>query len=219
MMAKRFRNILMASAVAVGGLAGGVNAATVGFANISGGDTIGDSLSGYFSLDVTDAGMNTVLITLMSAVNVGMTYFIGSVYIDDADNVLSGEATALSPLNSIGNVAFAHDRKTKNFPQGNMIGFDGTDSYSAANGSGNAQAVQPGETLGFVFGGSLVDVLAAFDEGTLRFGLHVQGIGQGSDSFVSDIPTPPAPVPLPAAGFLLLGAVGGLSFLRSRKAA
>ena len=195
-------------------------AATFGFDNIAGGDTIGDALNSYFSLTVTDQGSSTVLLSIASAVN-GGAYFIGGIFIDDAVVPLLSSL----PLNdTVHDAAVAYTRTTKkgandpkNFPQGNLLtpAFVSTATYLSDNGAGNAKAVQPNEVVAFLFGGSYASIIAGLTSGDLRLGLHVQGIGSGSDSFISGDPV--STVPLPAGMPLLIGALGGLAALRLRR--
>jgi hypothetical protein len=84
--------------------------------------------------------------------------------------------------------------------------------------------VNPGEWLTIIWnlvaGTSFSDVIAALNlggdqAGSLRVGIHVQGFSNGgSESFVNSTP---APVPVPAAGLLLAGALGALALSRRRK--
>ncbi len=206
---------LLGAAVVAGCVASGASAATVGFENIAGGDTVGDSLAGQFSLNIETFSLTQVLVEVISAVNTGASYFIGGIYVDDSADVLGGEETAFSAAQSSPGNLFEYD--LKNFPQGNSIGFTETASYIRQTGGGictaNAFGIQPGEYAGFLFDGSLDDVLAALGDGSLAFGLHVQSIGDvGSDSYVT-----PSQVPVPAAGVLLLAALGAFGLFRSRR--
>ena len=209
------RKFALALVVATGAFASASAAATYNFGNIAGGDTVGDALAANFTLEVTDLGGNQVMFEVESATLIG-TYFIGAIFIDDSANVLGGESTAYSDANSVGDVNYLYDSKPKNFPQGNTIGFDTTASYNAQNGNGNSHAVQPGESAAFIFTGNYNDMIAALDDGSLSFGIHVQGIGRGSDSFVAMPNNPPPGIPLPAGGFLLLSALVGLGVARKR---
>ena len=218
---------LFGAAVCLAISAQGDSAATFGFNNISGGDTFGDALVGNFSLELDVGSPTEVIVKILSAANPGATYFIGQIFVDDdPSNVLTGEATAFSTANSTGYVNL-EDNGTANMPQGNVVGFDTTQAYVRATGgqanSGNVAGVQQGEVAWFKFGGIYADVLAALNAGTLRFGLHVQGIDDGtpdgkSDAFVTAAVPPPPAVPVPASAPLLVAGVGALLALRRRKA-
>jgi hypothetical protein len=68
--------------------------------------------------------------------------------------------------------------------------------------------------LNFNAGFDFTDFLAALESGDFRIGLHVRSLAGGaSDAFVNL----PSSVPVPAAGFLLIGALGGLAALRRRR--
>lgn len=69
-------------------------------------------------------------------------------------------------------------------------------------------------SLNLLSGRTFADVLDALTSGALRIGLHVQQIGSGSDSFVSN---PVSAVPVPAALPLFGSALAGLALLRYRR--
>jgi hypothetical protein len=72
------------------------------------------------------------------------------------------------------------------------------------------------EFLGVRFFGSYATVLSALRDSSLRVGVKAQDfVGPGSESLVNR----PAPIPLPAAGWLLLAGIGGLAASRRMKKA
>lgn len=192
-------------------------AASFGFNNITGGDTFGDTLAGGFTMDVTDAGSNNVLFKIFNNTGTSVANFISDVYFDDATPTLLSNPTLNSSFNT-GNVSFT--QKSPNpgtLPQGNNLTptFTETFGFGNATGDGNALAVQNTEALGIRFAGDFNNIIAALNNGTLRVGLHVQGIGTGnkSDSFVSGPPSTAIPTPA-----LLPGVIGvGLGLLRKRQ--
>lgn len=86
-------------------------------------------------------------------------------------------------------------------------------------GDGNANAIQINDLLilGLTFnsGFDFADLLGDIEDGDFRIGLHVRSLQNGqSDSFVST-----AAIPLPAAGWALLMALGGLGLAARRRRA
>lgn len=184
-------------------------AASFGFNNITGGDNFGDGLATGFSMDVTDAGSGNVLFKIFN--NTGVANFIGQVYFDDS-GFLSGPTPNQS---NVGVVNFASGGN--NLPQGANLNpnFVADFGFDRGNGAGNADGVQTGEALGIQFTGNFTNIINAINAGTLRVGLHVQGIGTAdkSDSFVSGPPSTAIPTPA-----LLPGVIGvGLGLLRKRQ--
>jgi len=106
-----------------------------------------------------------------------------------------------------------------NLPGGNPIAFTTSPGLIAsADNPKPHRGINPGEWLGIVFALQAAvdfsDVLAQLASGQLRIGMHVQSFASGgSESFVN---TPYAPVPLPAAGWLMLSALAPLWMLRRR---
>lgn len=192
-------------------------AASFGFNNITGGDNFGDGLATGFSMDVTDAGSGNVLFKIFNNTGSGVANFISDVYFDDANPTLLSSPTLNSSFN-IGNVSFTQKSPTPGtLPQGNNLTPQFTESFGFGNatGDGNAAGVQTGEALGIQFTGNFTNIINAINAGTLRVGLHVQGIGTDgkSDSFVSGPPSTAIPTPA-----LLPGVIGvGLGLLRKRQ--
>ncbi|MDX2254081.1 MAG: hypothetical protein NW214_01050 [Pseudanabaenaceae cyanobacterium bins.39] len=195
------------------------NAATFTFNNIvpdNVGETIGDVIAPYLSMDVTASGSGTLFkFNLGNTAALGTApynfsnAFIRQVFIDGSPSLLG--IPTLNQAN-VGTVNFV-SALTGTFSQGNKIGFTYDYYFNRSNGSANGFAIQKNESLGVLFANANYNnVISAINSGALRVGYHVQGFGE-SDSYVNGIPTPPRPVPVP--GFLLgLVAAGGFGASR-----
>ncbi|WP_249200337.1 VPLPA-CTERM sorting domain-containing protein [Thetidibacter halocola] len=207
---------LVISAGATLGATQQASAVTFNFLNIPGADTVGDAYAGNFSLAVSNLGSGNVLIQIISAAAPSLGYFIRTIFVDDTNPTsFTSLPTANSNVgtNSVGTVNMTRS-SGGNLPQGNNVGFSTEFNFNRVNGSANVNAIQQGETGGFVFGGNFDAIVASLTSGDLRFGIHLQGLpNDKSDSYVTSVPQ----VPLPAAGFLMLGALGGLGFMARRR--
>lgn len=168
-----------------------------------------------FSATVSDLGGGQALLTFS---NSGPTpSIIADVYLDDDASVI----TSIASVQNGAGVEFAIGASPGNLPGGNNASpaFSATTGLTAdANaptGTGKNGA-DPGESFSLVLNltGSFADVEAAIDGGTLRFGIHGQGLGRtgGSESFVSGPGDPGGQVPEPGAA--LLFAAGALTIAR-----
>lgn len=191
------------------------HALSFGFQNIfpvtKASESSGDTIVNQFSLDVSNFGSNQVLFKLS---NSGSTQsFIGDFYFDDNGLLANPNLTAGLPQNS-GDVNFKVPNGKFNFPQGNKVSFNADFGFRADSPGSEKQGIDLGEMYAVVFDGSYNNVITALQNGNLRVGIHVQGIGGDggpSDSFVNN----PTPVPTPA---LLPGLIGmGVAALRKRK--
>lgn len=216
--AAKLKNLVVAGLIGAGVLLGAsqqAGAVTFPFENIPGADMAGDAYAGNFSLNVTDLGAGNVLFQIVSAAAPALNYFIRTIFVDDTSpSAFTTLPSANDQSHSVGTVNMTRsDGGT--LPQGNNVGFS-TEFNFNRDTPGNGNAIQQGETGGFVFGvaGSFASIISALTAGELRFGIHLQGLpGGASDSFVNSV----TPVPLPAAGILLIGALGGLGFAARRK--
>ncbi|NIY95193.1 VPLPA-CTERM sorting domain-containing protein [Salipiger sp. HF18] len=214
----RFRNLAIAGLLGAGVLLGGsqqASAVTFGFDNIAGGSTAGDAYASNFKLDVTDLGAGKVLFQIVSAAAPAMNYFISTIFVDNsAPSSFSDVPLSSDASTSVGNVAM--DRiGGGTLPQGTNVGFSSNFMFKR-DVPGTGSSIHQGETAGFIFDvvGDFASLIGALTSGELRFGLHLQGLSGGaSDSYVNSV----TPVPLPAAGILLIGALGGLGFASRRK--
>lgn len=169
------------------------------------------------SVDVLDLGSGNISFTFANSGPLASS--IADVYWDDRAGVLGTMGT----ITASSGVSFSQGAAPPNLPGGNSIGFSATASADS-NPPVQPNGVNPGEWLTIVWslisGATYADVIAALNlggsqSGSLRIGLHVQGFANGgSESFVNNTP---APVPVPAAGLLLLGALGGLAAMRGKK--
>lgn len=175
------------------------------------------------SVNVLDSGSGTVSFTFANAGPLASS--ITDVYWDDQAGLLG----TMGAISGSSGVSYSQYASPGNLPGGQSIGFSVSPSGASADsnsGPGGVMknGVNPGEWLTIVWsllsGATYADVLAALNlggdqPGSLRIGVHVQGFGNGgSESFVNGTP---APVPVPAAGILLIGALGGLAAMRGRK--
>lgn len=129
------------------------------------------------------------------------------IFFEDRAGVLGDSAGIAS---STGGVAFVRNDGA-NLPGGNNIGFL-VDSAFTATAPPSKNGLDPGESIVFLFTGSVYDsVVASIFSGDFRIGVHVQEIGFGAEdsaAFVTVIPEP---------GSALLGLLGTLLLLRRRR--
>ncbi len=209
---------LVKSLLAVAGVAAvsAVSAAPAwafSFGNIGGGDTPGDSYINSFRYTVAKQGSAVRFDIFNSGDDAAPNMFISKVFFDD-NGYLS--APSLYGTN-IGEVSFSGGPSNDLLPQG---GNDFTTDYAFSRnpGSGNGGAIQRPESFPVSFRGNYDNIIAALSDGTLKIGLHVQGLPNGqSDSYIStstaNTQDTPEPLTMLAAG----AAVGfGTMFKKQR---
>jgi hypothetical protein len=189
----RFRRLGGFLVAAFGAALAGSSAHAIGFTCISA-DGAGDPEcaigEAQFSASLSDAGPGQVRITFA---NSGPdASIIADVYIDDDASVF----TSIASVENGTGVQFSIDANPSDLPGGN----DATPIFSATSGlTADADApagtgkngADPGESFALLVnlaaGASFADVQAAFDAGSVRLGIHGQGLGASGDSesFVS----------------------------------
>ena len=195
------------------------------FDNIAGGDTVGDSLAQYLSMDVTSSGSGVLFQFNNGAGNTATTSFIRTVFIDAAPALLGGNSNITVNKDNVGTVLFTGGVDNQNLPQGNNLlpNFTTNYAFNRVQGGGNINAIQPAESLGVLFANvDFNNVISAINDGSLRVGYHLQGLpGGASDSYVNNPNTPTKPVPVPGLllGVMAAGALGGKRLLKSKKQA
>jgi hypothetical protein len=164
-----------------------------------------ENIASQLSADVTLSSGKV----LVKFINAGpLASFIGQIYIDDSNARLSNLTTLddTNPATSVG-VSFSSGASPSNLPSGNTaVPAFTTDLSASADNPAPQNGVHPGQMVGILFDGNLADVLGDIQTGALRFGLHVQGIGQtgNSDAYVS-LPEPTSlSLTLLSVGTLLL---------------
>ncbi|MEG4233212.1 PEP-CTERM sorting domain-containing protein [Microcoleus sp. Pol11C3] len=205
----KFQLNLVKSILAVAGVAtlsavSAAPASAFSFGNIAGGDTVGDAYVNDFSFDVTDGGLNNVFFKIANNNTSVPGIFIGSVYFDTGSNTNLLSAFGINTTGTSSTVAFK-DNGTANMPQSTNLTTPWSTDFSATKSGAGSNGVQTGEALGLSFTGNYNNVVSALNAGTLRLGLHVQGINGGSDTYASSISTSntqatPEPLTMLAAG-------------------
>ena len=215
----RFQKFGAALALATAVLLSGGAAHAIGFSCITGDNAtqcgIGEA---QFSATIADLGSGEVSITFANSGPVAS--FIAQVYIDDDAGAFASIASITNGLGT----NFISGGSPPNLPGGNTVvpAFSATLRAAADSPGTNKDGADPGESfalnLSLNGGISFAAVQAALDGGTIRLGIHGQGLGVGtglggSESFVNG--GGPA-VPEPSA--MLLFAVGALVVARGVRA-
>ena len=131
---------------------------------------------------------------------------IAQIYFDDA---APGSDLTFARLDQSTGVSFTWgDASPGDLPGGQTVGFHATDGFlTDADNPKPQNGVNPSEWLDIIFllgSVNIDDLLGRLDTGSLRVGVHVQSFTSGgSESFVNT----PTPVPLPAAGWMMLTAL------------
>jgi len=215
----RFQKLGAALALATAVFLSGGAAHGIGFSCITGTSVaqcgIGEA---QFSATLADLGAGKVSITFANSGLVAS--FIGQVYIDDA----AGAFASIASITNGAGTNFISGGSPPNLPGGNTVvpSFSAT-LMAAADKPGTGKAgADPGESfaLNLSLNGGVVfaDVQAALDAGTIRLGIHGQGLGVGtglggSESFVNG-----GGSAIPEPGAMLLFAVGTLVVARGVRA-
>jgi hypothetical protein len=209
------------------------------FKNISNNSGVSNTLGGQFTVEVIGKGDPNL--TLYPAVTltdtqvlfvfknaVGTASSITDIYFHDAGSVLSNLTT---PVYESAGVDFEPNANPGDLPGGNTItpkfvttnGFSADSSPPAAPNGVNAASEWVALRFNLASGKTLNDVLSSLnnpvtgDTATgLRIGLHVQAIGQYSDSFVNTPDVAAVPVP-PSFVLMAIGGLGVLGIVRRRR--
>ena len=216
----RFQKLGAALALATAVLLFGGAAHAIGFSCITGNNAtqcgIGEA---QFSATLADLGAQKVSITFANSGPIAS--FIGRVYIDDDAGAFVSIASITNGLGT----DFIIGGNPSNLPGGNTVtpAFTATARATADSPGTGKDGADPGESFALILslngGKSFANVLSALDGGTIRLGIHGQGLGAGtrglggSESFVNG--GGPA---IPEPGAMLLFAVGALVVARGVRA-
>ncbi len=193
---KSLKNLMVAGALAL--MASGAQAVTVDFERITNNSSI--DASSQLSLEVTDDGTRALFsFTVLAGAQSGAS--IAEIYFSDLLALFTTPLVAQNIVTQTG-VSKSLVRRTAGFGL-----------HNAAGPCRNCwlAALCWILALNYSAGTTFQDLLDAMSGDDFRVGLHVRSLAGGeSDSFVSNM----SAVPVPAAGFLLLAALGGLGVYR-----
>jgi hypothetical protein len=176
------------------------------FSLISGDSPLADQVN--INLQVSKVAANQIRLDFKNLS--GTTATVSHIYLQDRDGVMG----AFNLLNT-GPAVFEFDKKPKNFPGGNNIGFETTFSFGAKNPSPK-WGIEAGESFQMLVDLTTPRVAAEFMQGlgtkSVRVGLHVQALEDGNS--LSLVSTPPGgggggEVPEPGTMALLGSALVG----------
>ena len=209
------KSILAAAGVAAVSAVSAAPASAFSFSNIAGGDMVGDAYVNSFTYTVANQGSAVRFDIFNSEDAAAPSKFIAKVFFQDNYGYLSAPSLYGTNINE---VSFGGGASNDQLPQAGKS-FTTKYAFSRNTGSGNGWAIQGGESFPVSFRGSYNNVMAALNDGSLKIGLHVQGLPNGaSDSYISTSSTDntqgtPEPLTLLAAG----AAVGfGTMFKKQR---
>jgi hypothetical protein len=192
-----------------------VHALTLGFESITNNSDMASSVGDQLSVDVQADGTTGASFTFSNsgpiASSITGIYFVNDPLLFDGTKI----------QNSSG-VSFSAGDKSPGLPGGTPFGFGAKATAFFADSDPPVQpnGVNPSESVTIILtllgGFDFDDVVSALLGGTLRIGIHVQGIDDGknsSDSYIATTPLPGA-IPLFATG---LAALGLLRWRKKRK--
>lgn len=208
---KKFKNMVAAITLLIG--MGVSHASTLSFDNITNNTTV--NLSPQLSVVSTAAGAG-VEFTFTNNATENIASSITDIYFDLG--AYTGLFTSSIISGSSDGVSFDTVVSPSNLPGGNEFNFtsdfggDSTSPQTLANGvNATGEFVTFLLTLGAGF--SYDDYISGVLDGTVRIGMHIQGIGEGSDSYINT----PNVVPVPAAGILFATVLLGAGIYGRRK--
>jgi hypothetical protein len=181
------------------------HAVTWGFQNITNNSGIASAVGGQLTVDVESVGTTGASFTFSNSGPVASSitdiYFVNDPLLFGGTNIVNGTG-----------VSFSAGATPPGLPGGAPFGFDASATVFSADSDSPVQpnGVNPGESVTIILsllgGVDFGDVINAVLGGTLRLGLHVQGIdGSDSDSYITAATPLPGAIPLFATGLAALG--------------
>ncbi|GHD98531.1 hypothetical protein GCM10008024_02420 [Allgaiera indica] len=188
-------------AIALSGVAGASQAAVVYYNTYVTGADLGTT--NVAKVELTDSGSNTIfkISNTLAAYPAGFINQLGLDYVGSALSALGfGNFSGVAPLSISTNSAP---------PPGNP--YNVVIDWNTSNAGGGIHRLNPGEDTAFtVFNANTWDF--NFANGVTQ--IHVNATANGNSTKYT---TPVAPVPLPAAGLMLIGGLAGLAALKRRR--
>lgn len=140
-------------------------------------------------------------LTISNQVLAGNNSFIRNIYFDTSAGM------GVSLVGSTDLSAFVAGGAPSDLPAGNNVGFVTDSNWTATNPS-STYGISAGESITFSLSGVTA---SSFSDGSLRFGVHLQGLPSGaSESLVSAVPEPQTYA-------MLLAGLGLLGFTANRR--
>lgn len=163
------------------------------FTNITNNSIFAGDLGKQLTVAISPYSESSVLFTFKNAGP--HSSIMSDIYFEDGSLLTFADLIDADDNGGDAGVDFSLGAAPRNLPAGNNIQFVTTIAVSADPPPGTlGNGVDPGESLGIIFNlqnsQSIEDVEAGLIANTLRIGIHVQGIGEHSDSFINVVPEP-----------------------------
>ena len=171
------------------------------FENVNSDNTIGDSLASAFTFKLESSGTDSVNFLFSVGDIDSFSYYVSQIYFSYTGETESLLSSASLNISNIGQVSFVEDSGLTFLDGLQDTGFDASNIlFGATYNNFDVNRIDPGDTLGIQFSGTLESVVTALESDDLRIGINA-GLPDGqSDSYVTsnlsvEEPAPEEPAP------------------------